>query len=67
MCDKINKEFWKCLEKNKYLDISKCAKLQKKELDCLFNLKSSTHTPTGVATVGSQDLHCNHALMFFYF
>ena len=36
MCDKINKEFWKCLEKNKYLDISKCAKLQKKELECLF-------------------------------
>lgn len=55
MCDKINKEFWKCLEKNKYLDISKCAEIQKKELDCLFNLKSSTHTPTGVAIGVSQD------------
>ena len=39
MCDKINKEFWKCLEKNKYFDISKCAKLQKKELECLFKVQ----------------------------
>ena len=54
MCDEINKNFWKCIQRHKYFNVSICDDIHKKELECLKNrTKNDFQKPAAYKNINS--------------